>query len=152
MKAVIEAMERHGISNTLDTLVDRWFTDSFRTKNPGIVQARLDEVLQTPAEVFLAVFRIYASTEMALWLHQVKAPCLLLTGSLDAGCSPRLNREIHDRLPTSELVVLDGYKHAILKEASHEVASHIRRFIEAHDRRRIPELPNGDINMSNSKL
>ena len=34
-------------------------------------KARLKEVIDTPADVFLAVFRIYAATEMAAWLHQI---------------------------------------------------------------------------------
>lgn len=131
VKGVIAAMEERGIPDILDTLVDRWFTDEFIAKNPDQVQARLDEVLETPPEVFLAVFRVYASTEMGPWLHRIEAPCLVLTGALDTGCSPRLNRFIHDRLPTSELVILEGLKHAILREAPGEVADHIRRFIAA---------------------
>ncbi len=134
VKGVIAAMERRGIRDLLDTLVDRWFTDGVLARNPDLVRARLDEVLETPAEVFLAVFRIYASTEMGPWLHQIGAPCLVLTGALDAGCNPRLNRLIHERLPTSDLVILEGFKHAILREASGEVAGHIRRFIAEQKR------------------
>ena len=114
--------------------MDRWFTGDFLAQNPDLVRARLDEVLETPPEVFLAVFRVYASTEMGPWLHRIEAPGLVLAGALDGGCNPRLNRFIHERLPTSELVILEGLKHAILKEATSEVAAHLRRFIAAHGR------------------
>ncbi|MBN33720.1 MAG: alpha/beta hydrolase [Rhodospirillaceae bacterium] len=132
VKGVITAMEEKGIPNILDTLVDRWFTDDFLKANPDLVQARLDEVLTTPDEVFLAVFRVYAATEMAPWLHQIMAPSLVLTGEFDGGCNPRLNAIIDSLLPTSELVILKDLKHSILKEAAEEVAGHIRRFIAAH--------------------
>ncbi|MBT6202157.1 MAG: alpha/beta hydrolase [Alphaproteobacteria bacterium] len=132
VKGVITAMEEKGIPNILDTLVDRWFTDDFLANNPDLVQARLKEVLDTPAEVFLAVFRVYAATEMAPWLHQITAPSLVLTGEFDGGCNPRLNAIIDSLLPTSELVVLPDLRHSILKEAAEDVASHVKRFIAAH--------------------
>jgi pimeloyl-ACP methyl ester carboxylesterase len=56
----------------------------------------------------------------------------VLTGELDGGCNPRLNQQIADTLPNSELVVLTGLKHAILIEAPDRVAPHVRRFLKAH--------------------
>ena len=83
----------------------------------------------TPADVFLSVFWIYATTEMAPWLHQVECPCLVLTGELDGGCNPRLNRSIHEKLPDSRLVILDGLKHSLMIEASDRVLPHLRGFL-----------------------
>ncbi len=79
--------------------------------------------------VFLNVFRIYAETEMAPWLHEIAAPSLVLTGENDGGCNPRLNRLIADALPDAELVILPRVKHAILLEAPDDVAGHMIRFI-----------------------
>ena len=69
---------------------------------------------------------------MAPWLHEISAPSLVLTGELDGGCNPRLNKFIHDTLPDSELVILEGLKHSILMEAPEMVAAHMDRFIQAH--------------------
>ena len=77
----------------------------------------------------MSVFWIYATTEMAPWLREIGCPCLVLTGELDGGCNPRLNRFIHQQLPDSRLVILDGYKHSLLMEASHEVLPHLRAFL-----------------------
>ena len=132
VKGVVTAMEQKGIPNILNTLIDRWFTDDFLAKNRDLVDARLQEVLTTPPEVFLSVFRVYASTEMGPWLHQIAIPCLVLTGELDGGCNPRLNTFIDSQLPDSELVILPGLKHSILKEAAAEVADNVKRFIKAH--------------------
>lgn len=129
VKGVIAAMERDGIPNILDTLTDRWFTDDFLRDHADAVKARLQEVIDTPADVFLAVFRIYAATEMGPWLHQITTPSLVLTGELDGGCNPRLNWFIADQLPHAELVIIPGYKHAILREAADQVADNVRRFL-----------------------
>lgn len=122
-------MKRDGIPNILPTLVDRWFTDAFAQGNSDVVEARLNQVTGMSANVFLNVFRIYAETEMAPWLHEVSTPSLVLTGELDGGCNPRLNEFIHSQLPDSELVILKRLKHSILAEAPDRVAAEIRRFI-----------------------
>ncbi len=128
---VVRAMEEKGIAQVLGTLTDRWFTDGFIATSPEVVKRRLKQVIETDPDVFLNVFRIYAGTEMAPWLHEVRAPSLILTGEFDGGCNPRLNRLIDAALPVSELVVLPGFKHSLLLEAGDIVAAHLLRFIQS---------------------
>ena len=129
LEAVITAMEEKGIGQVLEALIGRWFTDDFVTNRPDAIQARLRQVADTPADVFMNVFRIYADTEMGPWLGDITAPALVLTGELDGGCNPRLNRFIAESLPNAELVILEGLKHAILLEAPERVAAHVRDFL-----------------------
>ena len=129
--AVVKAMEEKGILQVLETLVDRWFTDSFIETHPEIIQRRLDQVVNTDPDVFLNVFRIYAGTEMMPWLNDVDAPCLVLTGENDGGCNPRLNALIAEELPNSKLVILPEYKHSILLEAADQVNNNLIKFIQS---------------------
>lgn len=129
--AVVKAMEDRGIPNVLETLTDRWFTDGFIRDHGDVVRRRLDQVISTDPDVFLNVFRIYATTEMAPWLHEVAAPSLVLTGENDGGCNPRLNRLIDAALPSSQLEILPDYKHSLLLEAGEEVTRHIHQFIKS---------------------
>ncbi len=129
LRAVGETMETKGIAKTLPTFIDRWFTDAFIADHRDRVDARLQQVIETPADVFMSVFWIYATTEMAPWLHEVKCPCLVLTGELDGGCNPRLNRIMHEKLPDSRLVILAGYKHSLLLEASNQVLPQLCKFL-----------------------
>ena len=66
--ALIGQMEREGVAPVLDTLLDRWYTDEFRRARPDVVEQRKRQVIDTPTNVFLSVFRIYATTEMGPWL------------------------------------------------------------------------------------
>ena len=66
---------------------------------------------------------------MGPWLHEIKHPCLVLTGEFDGGCNPRLNKFIAGELINSQLVILDGLKHSILIEASDRVAKPLRKFL-----------------------
>lgn len=132
VRGVVAAMEEKGIGPMLDVLANRWFTDAFMVEHADRVAARKRQVVDTDPEVFLNVFHIYAETEMAPWLHEVRAPSLVLTGELDGGCNPRLNQQIARALPNAELVILDGLKHAILIEASDRVAPHVLGFLKRH--------------------
>ena len=125
---VIKAMEDKGIANVLPALTDRWFTDDYIAKNPGIVDARLQQVIDCDAKVFMNVFRIYAGTEMMPWLHEISAPALILTGELDGACNPRLNKAIVETMPIAELVILPGRKHAITLEAPDDITDNLIRF------------------------
>ena len=135
VKAVVAAMRQKGIGNVLDTLTARWFTDAFAAAHPEVIERRKKQVVDTPAEVFLNVFDIYAETEMAPWLHEITAPSQVLTGENDGGCNPRLNQQIADAMPDAELVILPDLKHAIFIEATEKVVPHVRRFLLAQDAR-----------------
>lgn len=132
VRAVVAAMREKGIGQVLDTLTARWFTDEFAAKRPDVIEWRKQQVMDTDPDIFLNVFDIYAETEMGPWLHEITAPALVLTGEHDGGCNPRLNRLIADTMPDAELVVLADLKHAILIEATDQVAPHMRRFLLAH--------------------
>ena len=132
VRAVVRAMEEKGIPQVLETLTQRWFTDEFAAAHPDVIEARKAQVVATDPGVFLNVFHIYAETEMGPWLHEIAAPSLVLTGELDGGCNPRLNKQIAEALPNSELVILDGLKHAILIEASDRVAPPVADFLAAN--------------------
>jgi 3-oxoadipate enol-lactonase len=132
VKAVVAAMRAKGIPPVLEALKDRWFTPEFAERRPDVISRRMQQVIDTDAQVFLSVFDIYAETEMSPWLHEVKQPCLVLTGENDGGCNPRLNREIAAALPDAELVILPVLRHAILLEAADQVAPPVLDFLRRH--------------------
>ena len=130
VKAVVARMRDEGIENVLGTIVGRWYTEPFAEANPDIIANRIDQVVTTPPEVFLSVFDVYAETEMIHWLPEVTAPCLIVTGENDPGCSPRLNHIIHGALPNSELVILPELRHSIVVEAPAQVIAPVREFLD----------------------
>ena len=132
VKGVVAAMRSKGIPQVLETLRDRWFTPEFAERRPDVITRRMQQVIDTDPEVFLSVFDIYAETEMSPWLHEVKHPCLVLTGENDGGCNPRLTRQIAAALPDAELVILPVLRHAILLEAAGQVAPPVLDFLQRH--------------------
>ncbi|MGF7160777.1 pimeloyl-ACP methyl ester carboxylesterase [Rhodoligotrophos appendicifer] len=135
VRGVVDAIARDGVASMLPVFAKRWFTDTFAVAHPEAVMARLRLVTDTDVDVFLNVFRIYAQTEMAPWLHQVNVPCLVTTGELDGGCPPRLNEQVASALPNAELHILEGLRHDILSEASDQVLAIISGFLTTHAQR-----------------
>ena len=130
LKAVGDAMRSKGVMPVINTLVERWYTDQFIASRPDLIEMRKKQVEDTPDHVFLSVFDVYATTEMAPWLNRVSCPCLIITGELDGGCNPRLNKQIHAALQGSRLVILDGLKHSILVEAPERVLPYVAGFLD----------------------
>ena len=126
---MVAMMREKGVKPVLKTLINRWYTDEFVANRPDAVEARVKQVVDTPEEVFLSVFDIYASTEMLQWLSQLDCACLVMTGELDTGCSPVLNKLIADTLPNAELVILENLKHSILIEGTEKVLPPLRDFL-----------------------
>ncbi len=129
LKAVINLMEDQGVMAIITTLVERWYSNEFIAARPDLIEMRIKQVEDTPEDIFLNVFWIYATTEMGPWLHEIECPCLVLTGEFDGGCNPRLNHFMHGELPDSELVILEGLKHSILIEAPERVLSPLKQFL-----------------------
>ena len=113
----------HIVGHSLGGQVD------FISDCPEAVKMRIQQIIETPLEVFLSVFDIYSSTEMLPWLKHITCPCLVMTGEFDPGCNPRLNQLIVDALPNAELVILDNLKHSILVEAPDKVLPPLRDFL-----------------------
>ena len=126
--SVIKLMEEKGISKTIPTLVNRWFTDDFIKKSPVIIKRRLQQVIDMDPNTFLNVFRIYANTEMKTWLHKITVPTLVLTGENDKGCNPKLNQFMASQLVNSKLIILPNFKHSILIEAPNLVSKNLNNF------------------------
>ena len=126
---IINKIENEGIDSVLTILINRWFTDEFIKNNRDKIDRRCKQVQETPTKTFLNVFRIYALTEMSSWLNQIKIPSLVITGENDIGCNPYINKKIADTLSNSKLEILDNLKHAITLEASQQVGSKIKTFL-----------------------
>jgi pimeloyl-ACP methyl ester carboxylesterase len=129
VRGVVAAMRAKGIPPVLATLKDRWFTSEFAARCPEVIERRMQQVIDTDREVFLSVFDIYAETEMAPWIGEIRHPSLVLTGENDGGCSPRLNAQIAASMPNAELVILPALRHAILLEAPEAVATPVLDFL-----------------------
>ena len=128
---IISKIKREGIDKVLPDLISRWFTDEFINNNQNIINKRLKQVKNTPLNIFLNVFQIYASTKMDTWLKKIKVPSLVMTGENDLGCSPQINQKIAKALNNSKLIILNNLKHSIVLEDPQLVATNLKMFLKS---------------------
>ena len=128
---VISDLETKGVKQTLENLTSRWFSDEFISKNYDLVSRRLKQVIDTDKDVFINVFKIYAETEMISWLHEIKNPCLFMTGENDGGCSPFHNKQMSKQIKNSKLFIIPKVKHSFLIEAPDQIVNHSINFINS---------------------
>jgi pimeloyl-ACP methyl ester carboxylesterase len=109
----------------------RWYTDGFRAKHPDIVRAHLERFVKNDPAAYAAAFRVLATTDLIDELHRITAPTLIMTGALDVGSPPEMAEAMNKRITGSQLVVVEGVKHAIFEEAADIVATTIRDFLHS---------------------
>ena len=86
------------------------------------------------------VFTIYANCKMEEWIHQISMPALIMTGSEDVGCSPRLNKMIAEAMPQAELKILKNLRHSINTERPDLVGNNIKLFLSELKKNNIEKI------------
>lgn len=127
----VEKLYAEGMPGILDTMLSRWFTDEFRRDRPKVVEERKQQMLNADPRVYRETYKVFATTDMGPWLHEIAARTLVTTGEFDPGCGPALNEQIAAALPNSELVILPALRHSVLVEAPDLVGNLLLRFLLA---------------------
>jgi 3-oxoadipate enol-lactonase len=128
VQARLRAVEEGGPAVVADS-GGRWYTDSFRAAHPEVVQAHMRRFVANDPVAYAAAFRVLATTDLLDQLSAITVPTLIMTGALDVGSPPEMSRAMHERIPDSRLVIVDGVKHAILEEAPNTVADVLGGFL-----------------------
>lgn len=125
------ALGEKGGSSHVTASLNRWFTDEFIEANRELLEQRLARGRTTDRECYAAAYRVLAECDLGDELHNIAAPTLVMTGEHDQGSNPRMSRLMAERIPNSELHILDRLKHSILVEAPDLVAEKLGTFLRA---------------------
>lgn len=110
----------------------RWFTPEFRAAHPDEVAAEVAIVSATPHAPYAASYEVLATTDLIDRVDEIVSPVLLVTGENDVGSTPRMSRAVHERLPGSHLVVVDGLQHYLHVEVAPRIADLVNDFLGSH--------------------
>jgi pimeloyl-ACP methyl ester carboxylesterase len=141
------ALERLEVIRTTDPAVgvrqsiERWFTPAFIQASPSLVEGEAAIASVTAPVPYAAAYEVLATTDLIDEVHAIACPTLIVTGEHDVGSTPRMSREIHARMPGSELVVVDGLQHYLHVEAAAQVAELITAFLRGLPTSPGPRVP-----------
>jgi 3-oxoadipate enol-lactonase len=127
--ARIRAVREQGIASIADGILDRWFTERFRTENPAIGLWR-NMLVRTPAEGYAATCAAIRDADLTEGTRGLRVPTLALVGEADGSTPPELVRATAALIPGARFHVIPGAGHIPGVEQPEATARLITEFLE----------------------
>ena len=132
-QARIEAVRRDGMHLVSATVIERWFTPSFRAAAPERVKRIAGMLRATEPNSYAAACSAIRDMDQREDVKSIAAPTLIIGGSKDPATPLAFAQELHLSIAGSELKVLDA-AHLSNVERRSEFSQVVRGFLHS-DRR-----------------
>ncbi len=93
-------VREHGMAPLADATMERWFTTTFRRRDPGAVAGIRSIFLATRPQGYAAACAVLRDVDLRADLPFIRAPTLAIAGAHDAGTPPVI--------PGAQIVMLDA--------------------------------------------
>ena len=122
-----------GLTDPVDPAIAREFQLSTlaRPTRPGMVDAYVLESLKVPARIWREAFAGFLELDHRGELGRITAPTLIADGDRDGFFTPAHQRELHDAIPGSTLLIYPGGGHAAHWEDPDRVTADLTSFFDA---------------------
>jgi 3-oxoadipate enol-lactonase len=100
-----------GTGAVADTAIGRWFTESFRAREPELTARIRAMIAATPPAGYAGCCAAIETMDLRADLPKIGAPTLIIGGTDDPSTPPEHQRLIADGIPGSRFVQLDDCAH-----------------------------------------
>lgn len=100
-----------GLPPLLDASLERWFSTDFGERHPEWLDAVVGVFLATDPAGYAACCEALATADLRDQVGSVSTPTLLMAGSRDMSTPPELAEWIGERIPGSEVAVIEDASH-----------------------------------------
>lgn len=115
-EARARAVRQDGTASISASVVERWFTPTFREAAPETVEWARGMVERTPNEGYAACCDAIRTMDLREKLAGITAPTLIIAGEEDPATPPEHAELIRDYIPDSELLVIPDAAHVATVE------------------------------------
>jgi len=124
---------KKGPAANVETALKRWFSEEYAASSPAQISAVRDTVLGNDHQGYLKTYQLFASEDnyMADQLSEIQVPTLVMTGELDPGSTPQMARDMAERIPNAEAVVIPNERHMMPMESPRQVNEPLLSFLSA---------------------
>lgn len=106
--ARIGAVLKEGMKNVAAAAIERWFTGSFRAKDPSVVE-KIHKVLEaTKPEGYAACSAAVRDFDFLEDLRKIRTPTLVISGTHDAATTPADGKFLANHIGGANFVELNG--------------------------------------------
>lgn len=107
-KARIDAVREQGMAAVTGTILDRWFTRDFATRNPARLEPIRQMLLACVPEGYLACCAAVRDADERHSIAGIRAPTLVVSGRHDPGTPPSYGRFLAETIPGAQYAELEG--------------------------------------------
>jgi 3-oxoadipate enol-lactonase len=127
----IAEVERGGIESIANSVLERWFTASFRAKRSAEFVGMRAMLTRTSREGYLAACGALKRADLRPYAGKIRAPTLCLVGDEDGSTPVALVKETAQLIPNSRFEIIEGAGHLPNVERpeiiARQIADHARR-------------------------
>ena len=124
----IEMTMTEGLEAMADGVMERWFTEPFRTTDPGMPLWR-NMLARTTAGGYAGTCRALRDTDLMESTSMLRLPCLGICGDQDLATPPDLVRETVGLIPNSAFTLIRDAGHIPCVEQPEALAAAINAFL-----------------------
>jgi 3-oxoadipate enol-lactonase len=116
--ARIAAVERDGMGSILPVILDRWFTDGFRQRDPATIGTISEALLRTTAAGYAANCGAVRDMDQRETIGAITAPTLVIAGTHDLATPAADGMALANAIPGAAYVELDAAHLSNLEQAA----------------------------------
>ena len=124
------AVSESGIEPIVEPTAQRWFSDDFKARNPGVLDAVRSMIRGTSKDGYLGCVSAFLALDMEHELPRIQAPTLFVGGAEDRVGGPEaIMRAMTEKVPGARYVPVSGAAHIanLQNEAGYNAA--LREFL-----------------------
>lgn len=122
-------VETAGMESIADGTVQRWFTPDFIKRNKGVVESVKRDLLACSPLAFAKATRAIAGLDLWDHISNITSPTMVMTGAEDPGTDANTAREMHNRIPHSQLRIIADASHMTPIEQGKVFTENVNRFL-----------------------
>lgn len=126
----IRIAREQGMEALVQPALSRWFTERFRTGNPGETARIAAMIHSTSVNGWCGCCAAIAEVHTTERLHEIECPALVIVGEHDIGTPLAAALDIHRRLKESTLVVISDAAHMTCVEQPAQFNRALRQFLD----------------------
>lgn len=126
----IGVVHQKGMSAVADLAMERWFTTSFRERDPETVRAFRTMVQNCPPDGYLGCCAALRDADLRAQVSAITTPTLLIASSADTATPVEGLEFLRERVNMSQMVTLDS-AHLSNVERAEEFTSAVMDFLKA---------------------
>jgi 3-oxoadipate enol-lactonase len=110
-EARARAVRDGGMESVADAVIDRFFSASFRARDPHAVRRIRDTLASTPPDGYTATCLALREEDLGRDLPRIRAPSLVVAGTADVATPLAEAERLHEGIGSSRLAILEGAGH-----------------------------------------